>query len=142
MSRLKLITSASSAVTCEADPDDEWSRDSTSTSWHVKGVQVASKDDYDGVTVGFDATPGEAVFVVYAIYSTGDSFGHDESAQLEFIDAFKSADKAAAAAQGLQGSAKGWTREDGSFAEMNWKPWDGYFESLEEMNVEAFVVQP
>lgn len=80
--------------TSEVDPEDRWSRASTSTSHEVNGISITSDKDFDAIGA-FVATDGDEKYhLVSVVYSTGDSFGHDENANVEFIEVFKTLEKA------------------------------------------------
>lgn len=156
-------------VTQEADPNNEWDRGSTSTSWTVGGIVLASKKDMPDLTACFPVKAGDTVHVVFAVYSSGDSFGQDEHGNIEFIDVYKTAAKAARAAKAVRGHANWYrdindrwspmtakerrlaektydnlyhvdvVREDGSQKNI-YASWNGYFESLSYVEVATFVV--
>jgi hypothetical protein len=69
--------------------DDEWSRDSTSTNWEVYGVAENVPNQYSSFDEIETDIEGKA-YALYAIYSSGDSFGHDENAYFNLIWIFKS----------------------------------------------------
>jgi hypothetical protein len=88
-------------VTEHADEEDDWGRDSTSSSHDFLSAKIVPmKESADVHRHNFDcvgayeAVEGEPVFVVAAVYSTGDSFGHDERNSVEIIEAFKTEEKA------------------------------------------------
>jgi hypothetical protein len=74
-------------VTREAT-EPEWDRDDTDSSWSFNHVEVVTEKDSWDFAVPFDVKVGDTVYVVAAIYSTGDSFGHDDRYYCEYIDAF------------------------------------------------------
>ena len=59
------------------DPDDVWSRDSTEGSVDVVGARLEAKDGYDCLFTDKEVAPGATVWLVWAEYTTGDSFGSD-----------------------------------------------------------------
>jgi hypothetical protein len=138
-------------VTREADRSDEWDRDDTSASWDFKSVGVVSSVSCFDLVVPFDVKKGDDVWVVVAIYSTGDSFGHDDRACAEYIDAFLDKHKARACRDAVEKSRKGWDdyeekkcewiREDGSLGKLDYVPWNGYFESLDTVECEYLEVR-
>jgi hypothetical protein len=133
--------------TSTADPDNEWDRPNTFTQWEIPSKAYLSyKEDYfiDRLAVHFTPQVGQTCYLVYAIYSTGNSFGHDEDGCLEFIDLFTTREKAEALIDALRKEEKedGLTKyiaEDGSEA---WYciPWNGYFESLSVLDIEEVVI--
>ena len=76
----------------EREGDDEWSRADTSTSHSIEGIELClSNPDCVGA---FLAYPGDEVHLVSVVYSTGDSFGHDQGSGLEHIAVFFTKEKA------------------------------------------------
>lgn len=135
-------------VTNEADPNDEWSADSTDANHTIRGIRLVNDQNYLDLTVPFVVEPGKDYFLLYATYTTGDSFS-SHGGRLEFIDLFSTYEKGQAAKTEIQKSQlsrsknKDWkqqhgfnyTREDGSKISAEWAVWDGYFEHLERLCV-------
>jgi len=145
---LELLTSSYSEDTSEADPEDSWSRASTSTSWDVRGIRAHEKDGYGILKADFPVEIGDEVHVVYAVYSTGDSFGHDDGAYLEVLSFHKDLEVAkrneASVNHGHRNNDERYvmTIEFDSGAKVErYCPWDGYFESLDYVRVESFRVE-
>ena len=142
--------------------NDRWSRDSTSTTWSVVGCGEDVPDDY----IRFDSVDTDltgTVFGVYAIYSTGDSFGNDKSANFEAVWVFDSLAMAEAAIDTIKAHAKWhhdlsnrWSQKK-VVASANFVdeytvllnvgkgdpyrlhvPWNGYFERLEQVDYVTF----
>lgn len=139
MSWLKLETHSETHDTTTPDPDDRWDRASTSTSWSVHGLTLHDKDTYDAVINYLEAKEGDEVYALYAVYSTGDSFGHDASGQLEFINVFATYKDAERARDSLA-TSNVYLLSNGQEISLGYKPWDGYFESLDYMEIDRFVV--
>lgn len=95
-----------SSVTREADPDDKYDRDSTSTDHTVSGLSVSEDNRFDVVGAFVPDADNQKCFLVYVIYSTGDSFGHDENANIEFIQVFKTLEKAQDCALQIKNNAE------------------------------------
>jgi len=107
-----------------------------------------SEDGY-GEPIDFEVENGEEVFVVWAEYSTGDSFGRS-SGSFDVVTVYKSEDKANKAAKILTSPVsdgkdyyESWTveltTEGGSLLKYN-RPWMGYFEHLEGVNVTPAII--
>lgn len=82
--------------TSSYDPEDEWSRPSTHTSHDVTGAELVidhNKEPFSCLCAS-PLYPNQEIFVVTAIASTGDSFGHDSGRYIEFLAAFTSLEKA------------------------------------------------
>ena len=129
-------------VTREAT-EDQWDRDDTDASWEFNHVTIASENGWFDLTVPFDVKKGDDVWVVVAIYSTGDSFGRDDRACAEYIDAFLDKHKARECRDAIEKTRKSWDdredkkaewiREDGSVGKLDYVPWNGYFEHLDDV---------
>lgn len=123
-------------VTREADPEDNWDRSDTAADISIHGVEAA--DRYHDIDVPFDVETGVVYYLVWADYDTGDSFGRDCN-RVEFIDLFKTeelAENCAAIARDVKGYTYIFKRENGRDCAQS-VPWNGYFESLNAINVEA-----
>ena len=79
---INVVDEAYTDVTQEADPEDEWSGESTDTSHNIQGIKLGK--NYGDVECSFEVVPGETYFLLYYLYSTGDSFG-TASGQIEFV---------------------------------------------------------
>ena len=62
------------------DPEDSWSRDSTSQHHEILGIEEVPEGGYSDL-VADDEGP---YYLLYVIYNTGDSFGRDDG-QIEFV---------------------------------------------------------
>lgn len=135
------------------DPNDEWSRDSSrrdntlvsATALDQKEVLayalVHGHAPSCDVVCGADVHKGDTVFIVWAEYTTGDSFGTDHG-YVELVAAFVDETKANTWAEYLQTAGDSnclIELEDGSFHDF-YMPWHGYFESLERINVTEIVL--
>ena len=72
----KLETKTFCSITNERDPDNEWSRDSTSEHTTIQGLCEVGEKDHPDFSVPDDATG--PFYLVYGVYDTGNSFGRDE----------------------------------------------------------------
>jgi hypothetical protein len=129
VSFVKFNVSVYTEVTCEADPEDEWSRASTSGSVTVNGATLVEKDGYDCLGVAADLKPGDTIWLVWAQYETGDSFGRD-GGQYELLEVQPTYERA------IERQKHYASVSDYSV------PWNGYFESLDGIYVEEFVLPP
>ena len=137
---VELIYDNYSEISREPDTDDCWDRGSTVTFWTFQGARIVEESTYGSMPYPGDLKPGDEVWCVFAVYSTGDTFGHDEAAQLEFISVHKDEKLARKNAASLESDGKHIEHDDGTVIKMNWKPWDGYFESLDQMYVEKYTL--
>jgi hypothetical protein len=137
-----------------ADPDDSWSRDSTSgyvsnvTAREAKDFEVGKfqwyTESWDGE---LDVSVGDTIYAVVADYETGDTFGRDGgNAQiLDVFSTFEEAEGLAAAALVKQsGDMPEWRRGYEYSFDYNGKTyhrsWAGYFEHLQSLDVWKVVV--
>lgn len=151
LARLNVITNSYENTTREASTDDRWDRGNTHTSWSVNGLRLVDQE-YSDVTADFEVKEGDTVYLVYAIYSTGDSFGHDENSRIEYITVHKDRSIAEANERALNGKTSNqdkngkydWSinlQTDSGIVIPYFVPWLGYFESLSGVHVESFVVE-
>jgi hypothetical protein len=149
--RLDVTTNCCGGSSRESS-NDGWDRGDTYTQWTVNGLRLTNRE-YGDVTADFEVQAGDTVYLVYAIYSTGDSFGHDTNANIEFITVHKDRAIAEANERALNGKTtylvKGgnydWNvnlQTDTGIVFPYHVPWLGYFESLTGVYVESFTVQP
>ena len=110
------------------DPEDRWTRDSTASTVWVECAKLCKEYRYDTLPVDFDVKPGDTIYLLYALYSTADSFGSD-SGNYELLEVHQHIDKARLRENYYKNS------KDYSL------PWIGYFDSLDELRIEEFVVQ-
>lgn len=138
---VEVVVSSYGGVTSEADPDDDWGRDSTWTSHTVEGIRFPPKTKYsEAVQVPFRPRRGVNYYLLVAQYSTGDSFGSDDGANFEVIGLYQ--DKAIAEEnhRRLEATDDNTTTSVELIAE-NGKtytfgiPWNGYFESLDYVDL-------
>lgn len=128
------------------DPEDYWTADSYRHSNHLRGnaYLAETKDDrsyqhrYHGgdlIVVGADVKAGDTVYILWAQYSTGDSF-HNEYGRYDMIAGFVSSEVAQDNARRARNSRL--SRDNHTGWDMNIKlddgttfnyhiPWLGYF---------------
>jgi hypothetical protein len=129
------------------DPEDRWDRASTYTSWRVEGVELSDSDKYQAMQVDFPVKIGDKVWALYAVYSTGDSFGHDDGRNLELISFHKKESVARSNYETLIKRKPGDVKFSAKIKTDSGKqidfyvPWDGYFESLDYLELESFKVE-
>jgi len=106
-------------ATSEADPDDEWSRESTSTTHTVSGLKLTEGKDFDVVGAFVPHDDDGPYHLVSVVYSTGDSFGHDESRYIEFIQVFKTLEKAQECVEEIRKNEKLYNAKHTSYMRMD-----------------------
>ncbi len=121
--------------------DYSWSYEGTFSVDSVS-IEKPSGYDYETINVGWDAEPGQEVYVLTMIYGDGDSFGH-ASGRGEVLWIFKDIECAKKAAQKLREDENEYTvcieDEQGEVIKLS-NPGSGYFESVEDILVEAFII--
>ncbi len=147
-----VIASSQTIVTRPRRENDPWDQDDTSTSWNLVGISTdKEKFGYkERVSVNFDIDPREHYYLLYAVYSTGNSFGNAIGYHFEAIDLYKCPKKAREALKIIednedcvisnQKKTLELLTEDGKVHEYT-IPWQGYFEGLDYVKVEMVYVQ-
>ncbi len=114
-------------------------------SWYnsFDGVSI-SKNNW-GEPIDFEVSPGDTVYVVWAEYSSGNSFGRGHNNGVDVVGIFKDAAKAEKCRQACEASS-----EDNSMVKFEsdsgekisyYAPWNGYFESLGSIRLETAVIK-
>ena len=96
-------------VTREHDPSDRWSGEDTYTSWTVTGLS-RNKPNGNYRAVDIEYEPTGIVYLVFAVYSTGDSFGLAEGGGFEVIDLYQTYEEASACANALEKDKKNFVK--------------------------------
>lgn len=138
MSYIEVLLDSYSEETTVPDPTDEWDRASTQTSWTIEGLRLVEAAGYRVHEVPFKAEIGKRYFLVYAIYTTGDSFGCDDGRGFEILGIFDDRDLAEQAATAARGTGK-FINEAGKMYDA-YRPWDGFFERLDSLEVLPLVL--
>jgi hypothetical protein len=160
-------TNCCSTVTSSADPEDQWDRDDTDTSWDFESLELVGRDGYDTIATNFEVAVGDELHLLWVIYSTGNSFGNDDGGQHELVGLYQNPHVAAQNKERISRHAE-WYRnnhrystkkkvdvkpefakddytvvllsEDGKDVELH-VPWNGYFESVDDVRVESSIVR-
>lgn len=136
--------------------DEQYGPWSESYSNSLKGVVTKSKE-FPDVTSIHDVQPGTNVLIVWAEWSSGDSFGHADNGSTEVLGLFLDMASAKTLADGIKyGDKKGYhsqrTRNkpasdgydiktpDGQRFTSGFASWNGYFESLTEVHIDSATV--
>jgi len=109
---------------------------------------VAKTDKYPDISSSLDIAEGEDCLVVWAEWSSGDSFGSGDRNNTEAVAVFKDYSCAKLLKElllkhndGNSGHEFEHTFSDGQTIKLSWVPWSGYFETLNEIRVEKTFVQ-
>ena len=133
--------------TCEVYDNDDGDeseeqysyRGTTSTSHYVHGFNVVDDKTYNDLYASFEPKPETDYYLLYAIYSTGDSFGHDDGHCIEYFGLYEEKDLEIAKAD--QKKLETFERTDSERLcklsnQSVYLPWNGYFESLDSVELE------
>jgi len=123
-------------VTRHADPDERWDGDDLSMDHSIEGFNLV--EGYGDLEVGFEPDFDKTYFLLYGIYSTGDSFHHEEG-RIEFVDLYEDREVAWENYRRLEKSNEYTvTLKHESGKEYGfYVPWRGYFENLSSLDVLA-----
>lgn len=100
----------------DIDVRDVWLNREMASTWCVETMSCEGKVE-----------PGDVLYLIVVRYSSGDTFGHG-TGYYHFEKITKSAEEAVALRKSIEeGTHKGY------------KPWDGYFESLERVEMHKLV---
>jgi hypothetical protein len=143
---IQVIDETYTTDTSEPDPNDSWDRASTSTDHSIVGFQAAPEKDnkYYDLVVPFEPLFEKDYFLLYAVYSTGDSFGRDDGQGIEFIGFYR--EEQVGIAQENQRKIETHLRSQNDSYSIKLKspegkpfdqttPWVGYFESLDLVEI-------
>lgn len=109
----------------------EWDRLSTSTTWDFNSVHLSAGLGWrEAFPVDFPIAVGDTIWLVVAVWSTGDSFGQDSGAHSEIFGAFDNPGQAYSFEEQLK---SGHVRTN--TGKPLYLPWSGYFESLDYTSV-------
>ena len=124
----------------------EWS---DTYDFDVKGVAVSSRGrwsglayDEDKINVGFEAEAGTPLFILWMTYGSGDSFGHGDGYG-EILWVFKDAGTARRALATFSANSEQYSipiKDDAGNAVTLHNPGSGYFESVNSLQVDTFVL--
>lgn len=138
MASIRILKMSPTEETSTRDPTDEWDRPDTSTTHFIEGFTVESK--WHDFSVDFEPNYDSTYFLLYAVYSTGDSFGHDHNGGIEYLGLFENYETAELNLKRVEamtdyGSCTLLT--DFSMDYDVYCPWFGYFESLSYIKIES-----
>jgi hypothetical protein len=131
-------------VTRFADSEEEWDANDTDTHWAIGDYGKFSKEDrYMSSYIDASLKKGDIVYILYAIYSTGDSFHRDIDGELEIILASLDYDYLDFIKHELVKDGNDSIKlclENGEMTTF-YKPWSGYFESLSEIDIKLVKIE-
>lgn len=117
------------------DPNDSWSRGTTISIHTVNGLKKVNEKDFFDLIIDEKVRKGTGLYVVYGIYTTGDSFGTDVDGRIEFFSVHRKEEVALRNADILRKASGNNVKlriDSGEIFE-TYIPWNGYFERLTEV---------
>ncbi len=136
-------------VTRAGDVADEWDRDDTHTDHNIRGFHAApeNSDMISDLWVPYEPEYGIDYYLLYVVYSTGDSFGHDSGEGIEYIGLYTKDELDVARENKRKIEAHDKDVESKYFhvslqtpsgqTFQQHTPWVGYFESIDYIELEA-----
>jgi hypothetical protein len=123
--------------------DDKWDRGDTAAVLDIISVKASTTPMFK---VPFELEKGRTYYLVWADYSTGDSFGYDDN-MVEFIDLFINKSLAEKAVVALSEEREEYTPESYSRTYLRegltyittHVPWVGSFERLNSINITEVI---
>lgn len=143
-------------VTRESDPDDRWDADDLDTTWSIGSKITESEEKFPDIVVPFKLELDKNYYLVYAIHSTGDSFHHHSGYGCNFIEVFSDKDKADALAKAIHQHNRDYHDNKKDLGDKAYSfsyqdqmgndkvvscDWNGYFESLQNCDVQTMNLQ-
>ena len=122
------------------DPDSRWDRASTHTEHFIYSFEVGS--NYYDLSIDFDPEFDVDYYLLFAVYSTGDTFGYDAGYNIEFLGLYEKPETADMNKKRVESR----TKDDNEPATLLtdfgidyefYIPWFGYFENLDHIDVET-----
>lgn len=114
--------------------DDDWDRGVHGCDITLLDARLtAPRYPYENADTEEVIEPGDVLFVVKVTYSTGDTFGrNDGCVDIPFVS------KDASLAMEVKEQIQNKTYDN----PQGYNPWDGYFEYLQDVEVQTFLVNP
>ena len=158
MTKLLIVDKCYTSVTREVNPDDDWDQGCTYTDVYVNSIKIAKR--WHNLESSFDVNPGDKVYLVYVTYTRGSSFG-SASGNVVYVDVFKDSDEAYALEKEIEQTYKNFKNpkqqskrkakkqedyywvdyiNDGKLKKVYTGSWTGYFETLDNVTVEQFII--
>ena len=113
---------------------------------HTNTFSSISKDnsEYPDVVSTEDIKDGQNCFVIWAEWSSGDSFGHGDRSNVEALAVFSQSkdafDMKNALKKPMDGYSYDFTASTGQNFHSDFAGWSGYFESLDDIHVSPTIM--
>mgnify|MGYP001767213161 CR=1 FL=1 len=141
---ISVVNDSYTEVTRKADPDDNLVANDTYTNNNIIGIKIDSKY-YDINAIPFEILPDKDYYLLYVIYSTGDSFSHHEG-RIDYVELYDDESLAEKSAKMIEDDYKDWRKKEDKW-NVNilnssgkifqfYCPWKGHFEGLTSVEVE------
>lgn len=108
---------------------------------------VRKTNEYPDIVSSLDIAPGTRALVVWAVWSTGDSFGRSSGSGTEAFGIFTDIKSAEELQKAMEDYSHGnrkddivVTTSDGQVFKLGYMPWFGYFDSLDSVRIDAVSV--
>ena len=86
--KIRVVDNSYSHVTRERDPSDRWDADDTASYHNIEGIQIVpGRGNFYDLETTFPVVREQYYYLVYGIYSTGDSFSHHEGI-ITYVDLY------------------------------------------------------
>ena len=140
MTSIHIVRDLSTEETTTPDPDDRWERANTSTQHLIYGFEV-TESSFD-LAVRFEPEFEVDYYLLFAVYSTGDTFGHDVGSGIEFLGLYEKVETAELNRKRVEGKS---SIDDYTVTLLTdfgidydfYIPWFGYFEGLDYIDIET-----
>ena len=99
--KIKVINKSYTEITRHRDLDEQWDGDDTYTSHDIRGIYKLNKNEYCDLDSEFELEKNKNYYLVYGIYSTGNSFCHQDGV-IKFVQLYLTKNKAEKCAKALQ----------------------------------------
>lgn len=137
MSKLYIETREYTIVTYEAPSNSGWDRDCTHTDISIESISTNGVGR-ESVNSDEDVNVGDIIYLVWAHWGSGDSFGYNTGAYSEYFMVTTDKDKA----ERLRAFLENFDGYGTEFEGMKYYvPWNGYFDSLEGVYIWEGIVE-
>lgn len=121
----------------QSDEEYGWSEES----WSQDFSHVTISPNNYGEAIDFDAKVGDTVYVIFAVWSDGDSFSHRSGYRSDVVHVFKDKKVAELALEAIRDEQIEFYKSDSGISVHIDRPWIGYFESLDSIDLIKTVIR-
>lgn len=140
---IHVIDESRTEVTRDRDTSDKWDGDDTHTDHDVIGFKISNGTYFD-LIVDFEPKASTDYYLLYAVYSTGNSFSHSAGSGIEYYGLYTKEQLYIAEENKkiLEDRSKKpeyniEIKDTNGNMMKSWCPWSGYFESLDSVNLDV-----